>query len=146
MTIVQAKEYIYQELQELPVRAGGSSLRWREETDRIVLKLSDGDDDHAGAGPPELGGRELARGMGCEGNGAQSWRTCCLEFDRRAGWNRQRAEEWVARHLGTRDAGRTTRLDVPYRMHPDLAAALSVWLAKSYRLVRQGHTPDRSLG
>ena len=47
MTICQAKEYIFTELQQLPVRALGHSLRWIEEADRLVLRLS----DHRAANP-----------------------------------------------------------------------------------------------
>jgi hypothetical protein len=135
MTIAQAKAYIYQELQELPIRASGRCLRWHEDAERVILKLSDCDHEQAVAVPLELGVRELvcppADGPGEAGN------TCCLEFERRSGWNRERAAEWVARYLRTRDTGRTVRLDVPHRMHPELAAELSNWLFPyGYRLPR----------
>ncbi|MBV9123725.1 MAG: hypothetical protein JO112_10245, partial [Planctomycetes bacterium] len=53
------------------------------------------------------------------------WSTTRVVFDRQAGWNRPRAEEWVSHHLGVRDPGRTVCLAVPHRMHPDLAAFLA---------------------
>jgi hypothetical protein len=146
MTIAQAKEYIYRELQELSIRTAGPSLRWREEADRVLLNLSDGHIDHAEAIVLELGVRELVCSTANGSDGG--WYTCCLEFDRRSGWHRQRAEEWVARHVGARDTGRTVRLDVPYRMHADLAAALSEYMfAKSYCLPKSGRSvADRTNG
>src|SRR5262249_32192927 len=78
------------------------------------------------------GVRELVIARAAESNGdgphGPTWHTCCLEFDRTAGWQRSQAEEWVRQHLGVRDFGRTVGLDVPYRLQPDLAALLSDWL------------------
>jgi hypothetical protein len=129
MTIDRAKEYIFRELQELPVSAAGRSLRWLEDDDRIVLRLAEVPAPDAVSVTLEAGVREVvqpgpedaAGGPPC----SSAWQTCCVEFDRRAGWHRQRAEEWVRRHLGLRDLGRTARLDVAYRMQPGLAAFLS---------------------
>jgi hypothetical protein len=77
----------------------------------------------------EHGVRELVAARAASSNGGEihpsTWHTCFVEFDRRAGWHRERPEEWLRRHLGVRDPGRTIRLDVPYRMHPHLAAFLA---------------------
>jgi hypothetical protein len=145
LSIAQAKEFIFRELQELPVRVLGHSLRWTEETDRVVLRLADA--PAPSAVPVDLGPgvREMLDCRPLEANGAggraASWHTCCVEFDRRAGWQRPCAEEWVREHLGLRDLGRTTRLDLAYRMrHPDLAAFLSGLLfADQYFRPAQGH-------
>jgi hypothetical protein len=129
MALPQAKEYIFRELQELPVHATGRTLRWVEDADRILLRL--GEVPAAGADTVNLeaGVRELLypgpAGDDRQAAGTASWRTGCIEFERAAGWHRQRAEEWVERHLGLRDPGRTARLDVPYRMRRDLALFLS---------------------
>src|SRR5262249_36118688 len=132
MSIGQAKEYIYRELQELPVRAAGHSLAWIEEPERVVLRLADV--PLLGTLPVVLepGVREMvaraaeAGAAGPAANGAaDTWQTCCVEFERQAGWHRQRAEDWVQRHLGLRDLGRTARLAVPHRMAPALAAFVS---------------------
>jgi len=140
MTLDQAKEYIFKELQELPVQAAGRSLCWSEETDRLRLRLSDAPLTNAIPVKLEHGVREMLAGTVQEANGAlahPAGLTCCIEFDRSAGWDRPRAETWVRSHLGLRDLGRTVRLDIPYRMHPDLALLLSDWLfAEAYGVTR----------
>src|SRR5262249_11930103 len=70
------------------------------------------------------GGAGGGGGRGVGGKGAPApgrGSPCRIEFDRAAGWHRRRAEEWLARHAGVRDLGRTARLAVHYRMHPELA-------------------------
>jgi hypothetical protein len=49
-----------------------------------------------------------------------AWNTCCIEFDRGSGWQRGTAEEWVERHLGLRDIGRTMFLDGLQRFTPPM--------------------------
>jgi hypothetical protein len=142
MAVPQAKEYIFRELEELPVHAAGRSLRWVEDNERVVLSLGDGVAPGAVPVCLEPGVRELLHPEPAASDGRASrpasWRTCSVEFERGAGWHRQRAEEWVERHLGLRDMGRTARLDVPYRMQRDLALFLSDLLFEGeYRL------PDR---
>jgi hypothetical protein len=122
MPIDEAKGLLFQELQELPVRALGRSLRWVEEPERVLLQLADVPATRTTPVHLEAGVREMVVSGGPDAN---AWHTCCVEFDRGAGWSRPRAEAWVQRHLGVRDLGRTARLDAPYRMRPDLAAFLS---------------------
>jgi hypothetical protein len=129
MSIGQAKRYIFHELAELPIQALGHAYRWREEDDRLVVQLSDL--PATAAVPVSLaeGVHETVCLAHPEGNGESRWSatapTCCLEFDRRLGWDRTKAQEWLRRHLGIRDLGRTVQLDVPYRMDPKLALLLS---------------------
>ena len=120
MTVAQAKEYIYRELQELPVLASGRSPRWIEEPDRVLLALSDVGSAEVESIALEPGVRELI----VSGDAAPA-HTCRLEFDRQAGWDRARAEEWVESRLRLRDLGRTARLDVVYRMAPALCEVLA---------------------
>jgi hypothetical protein len=128
-SIDRAKHYIFQELEELAVQGSGSSLRWLEQNDRLVLRLADRDLAHGLVIDLMPGIREILGTDAGEGNGrpmsTAAWQTCCLEFDRAAGWDRQRAGLWVQKHLGLRDLGRTVRLDVCYRMEPALAAFVS---------------------
>jgi hypothetical protein len=144
MSLAQAKEYIFKELQELPVRACVHSLTWSEEPDRLVLRLCEADRCTPVAVSLEAGVREMVVGAGATGR-ADGWHTCSLEFERTAGWQRPRAEDWVHLHLGVRDPGRTVRLDTPYRPRPSLAAFLSDLLfANAYRLgadAVNGHSP-----
>ncbi len=124
-TIHEAKSFIFRELGELPVQARGGGFRWHEEGERLALDVSDG-------AVPDAEPVALAEGV-CErvgeaapgvGAGA-AWHTCSLEFDRAAGWTRERAEQWVEEHLPTRSLGRTVRLNTPHRQRPALAHFLS---------------------
>jgi hypothetical protein len=51
--------------------------------------------------------------------------TRALQFNKAAGWDRGRAEQWVGQHLGLRDLGRTALLALSYRSEPLLARFLS---------------------
>ncbi|MCI0457065.1 MAG: AAA domain-containing protein [Gemmataceae bacterium] len=132
MSVARAKEYIYQELQELPVQAAERNLCWVDGPEGLALCLSDGVGEAVAAVTLEPGVRELLHA------GARDNVPCYtrrLEFDRAAGWDRARAEEWVRARLNLLDLGRTLRLDAPYRMQPDLAALLSDLLFEGdYRL------------
>jgi hypothetical protein len=116
--IDQAKAFVYRELGEVPVQAGGPP-RWVEGPDRLLLQLGD---------PAPAGAREVTLESGLRervgtapAGRAAPWYTCCLEFERAAGWERPRAEEWVGRHLRRPGAGRTARLETCHRMRPHLA-------------------------
>jgi hypothetical protein len=117
MPIAEAKAYIFRELAELPASASGHAFRWSEDAEQVLLRL--GDVPAAGAVPVALadGVREMVASEG-------AWHTCCIEFERRAGWSFAEAEAWARQHLGMRDLGRTVRLVVPHRMHPALAAVV----------------------
>jgi hypothetical protein len=129
MSIEAAKEYIYRELQELPVQAAGPTVCWHEQPEAVVLSLGGAATADARAVALEEGVRELVTaGPGAAADPSlprPPWHTCRLEFERARGWQRERAEEWVYRHLRLRDLGRTVRLETLYRMEPALAAVLS---------------------
>jgi hypothetical protein len=151
MTISQAKQYIFRELQELAVCAERPAFGWTDEAERIVVRLS--------AASPTAesvtlynGVRELVA-ITTEPTGVANGksdspacvRTCSLEFDRSAGWDRHSAAEWLARHLSNCDPGRTALLDVSYRMPPELAHFVSGLLAPSaYRVARRTGHADRA--
>lgn len=126
MSIAQAKEYIFRELQELPIQTRGHSCRWQEEPERWTLRLLDTPPVALVPVPLASGVRELV------GPGDRD--TYGIEFDRQAGWDRAHAEAWVRLHLGLRDLGRSIRLDKPYRMCPELAAVVAdILYAGGYR-------------
>lgn len=130
MPIEAAKQYIFQELEELAVRATGHSLRWDEDSERLILRLAASQMPHEVSVDLAPGVRETlgaATVNGC-GSGLALRHTCCLEFDRTAGWQRPQAEDWIRRHLGLRDLGRTVCLDLLHRMQPPLAAIVADWL------------------
>lgn len=128
MSIVEAKSYVFRELNELPVNAPGHSLRWVEESDRVQLRLADAPLPDTQPVPLAEGVREMVGSLplpsGPRGD-ACPWHTCCVEFDRAAGWGREKAEAWAAEHLGLVDLGRTARLTVRHRMTPGLTLFLS---------------------
>jgi hypothetical protein len=134
MSIGQAKQFLARELEELPIESAAARLRWVEEGDRLALRFEDaaspdGDRVLLNSGVTEVLAAPAANG--CK----RPWHSVRLEFARAAGWDRLGAEHWVHRHLGLLDLGRTAYLDVPYRMHPDLAAFVSdVLFAGGYRL------------
>ncbi len=137
-SVAEAKAYLYHELEELTVQTSSRSVRWVEEPHRLLFCLAEEPIPNAQTVDLEAGVREhvaMVRSGFAESAGEGTWQTCCLEFDRQAGWERSRAEEWVQRRLGARDLGRTARLDVPHRMQPELALFLSHLLfAGEYRL------------
>jgi hypothetical protein len=138
VAIHEAKEYVYRELDELTVQAPGPSLRWVEAPGQVVLELAQTADPDAVSVTLGEGVRELVaaypRGKGQGPDAGVPWQTCSLQFDRDAGWTRERAEQWVEERLGIRDLGRTTLLAVPHRHQPLLDCFLSDLLfAGGYR-------------
>ncbi len=132
MPLPEAKDYIYRELQALTVQALGAGLRWLDRPGKVVLDLSGpGGSGTEGAVVVALeeGVRELVAPVPCSAGqpegGASRWHTCCLEFDREAGWGRERAERWAEERLHLRDLGRTAALAVPYRSRGGLASFLA---------------------
>jgi hypothetical protein len=115
--LAEAKAYIFRELSELPASSCGHGFRWYEDAERVLLRLADVPAVNALPVGLAEGVREM---VADEATG----HTCCIEFDRRTGWSRPRAEEWAREHLGVRDTGRTVRLVAPHRMHARLAAVL----------------------
>jgi len=136
MSIAQCKQYLFGELQELPVQASGDCFHWSEGPDRLVLRLSETPEAAPIPVPLAAGVRELvSTAAGTNGAAIRPGHTCCLEFDRSAGWDRAGAGDWVHRHLGVLDLGRTAQLSVAHRMHPDLAAFLGdLFAGHAYRL------------
>jgi hypothetical protein len=128
MSIHEAKQYLYRELQEFPVQTPGRSLLWVDEGPRLVLRLArtpaiDALPVTLEAGVQEWVGR--AAEPAADNRPAAVWHTCRIEFDRTAGWDRTRAEAWIQDHLHIRALGRTAYLEVPHRMAPPLAAVVA---------------------
>jgi hypothetical protein len=142
MSIFQAKAFIFRELEQLPVRAVGPAFQWLDAPEQVALLFTDTPSSAAVPIPLESGVREMVVSPHPEANGRgpapATWSTCRIEFDKKAGWHKARAEAWARRYLGVRDPGRTARLDVPHRMHPELAGFLSEMLfAGAYQVADQ---------
>jgi hypothetical protein len=125
VSVPDAKGYVFRELEELPVQSGGAALRWDETAERLTLHLGEAAPD-AVAVPLEEGVRELVAPHPAAAERGTPWHTCALQFDRAAGWDRERAERWALERLGLRDLGRTALLSAPHRARTGpLAAFLS---------------------
>jgi len=124
MSLSQAKEYIYRELQELPLETVGAGVCLVEDADRLVLFFGRAGDLPLQSAALEAGVSE--RLVALDGHGI-GWRTCRLEFDKAAGWKRERAQAWLWQHCRVRDSGRALLLQTLYgppdRPSPGLARA-----------------------
>jgi AAA domain len=129
MSVAEAKSYLFQELDELAIRPAGRGLRWAEEAGRVVLWLGQPGDTPLEAAAIADGISEHVGISPMSNNGDASSLTYALAFDRSAGWSREQAEEWTARHAGLRDSGRTVYLGTPRRMRPALARFVTRFLA-----------------
>lgn len=132
MSAVQAKEFIFQELEELSIHPAGALAGWCT-SEPIALVFTRGTPTCSGI--VRLGDhvREILTNSGpANANGQPLPVTTRLEFD---GWSRAQAEEWVQQHLGIRDLGRVAHLDVPHRMSAEMAEHLSqVLFAGGYQV------------
>jgi hypothetical protein len=124
MTIDRAKQFVFRELQELAVHASGHSLRWVEDPGQLVLRLTPHRCRHDLSVPLEPGVCEMLGAAEPQALPA-AWQSCCVAFDRTAGWHRPRAEAWVQQYLGLRDLGRTAYLDTLPGLGTPLADFLS---------------------
>lgn len=119
----EAREFIHRELQELAVETASANPRWTQRGEAIVLDLHTAGPGDTVCLTLETGVREklarCAQSEGCVG-----WLTAGLEFDPRAGWDRERAERWAADRLGLRDTGRATCLTRTHRHTDDIARAI----------------------
>jgi predicted nuclease with TOPRIM domain len=119
MTIVEAKEFVFRELEEAAVQVPSTApLSWTENPGAIALHLAGPADGPTITARLDNGVREVLQR--CDKD-AEIPPTLRLEFDPQAGWNATRAREWVRRHLGFRDLGRTARLNVPHGAQAGLA-------------------------
>jgi hypothetical protein len=112
MSVPTAKEFLFRELQEVMVQTTGRSLRRSESTDVTVLTFAPVP-ANAQIITLDSGVREYLDGQHLDN-------TCKLEFDRSAGWDRRSVDDWIRRHLGLVDLGRTELLEKQYRMAPAL--------------------------
>lgn len=146
MSVAQAKEFIWRELDELSISPAGRLSMWCTVDGRLSLVFRRSASAPAaivdlGHGVRELLDAPASNGHG-EGHPATPWATHRIEFD---GWDRAAAEAWLQQHLGLRDLGRVARLDVPHRMSPDLACILSELLyAGEYHLAGEGQNGPKS--
>jgi hypothetical protein len=119
MALPAAKEFLFRELQEITVQTLGRAVHWCETPERIGV--------HFGPTPAETQAVPLDNGVReylTTSTAGASCRTCRLEFDIAAGWDRAAVERWLEDRLRLRDLGRTAWLDTPHRMTAALATVL----------------------
>jgi hypothetical protein len=107
MSILQAKEFIYRELEEVAVHGQGCGAWLADEPDRYLFHLS----------PTSLADTislDLEKGLR-EWVAPATGNTCCLEFTKADGWSRPQVDQWLSRHLQLRDLARTMALQTPQR-------------------------------
>lgn len=126
MSIVQAKRLIFVELGELPIQGRGRSARWHDDGDRVSFYLEEGSPPPLllASVPLDEGIREsLVNFLDAEQTGQLETvcSTCRIDFDMKAGWTREKAQEWVLQHLIYIDTGRAIHLAVQYRQPSGLA-------------------------
>jgi hypothetical protein len=108
-TLHQAKDFIARHLDEWPIELSAVGLRWSESPEQVVACAGCQNRHTALPAEPEPGVRELIAERPATVD-TLPWFTCGFEFDRAAGWNREKAQQWVGAKLAGRDLGRTARL------------------------------------
>jgi hypothetical protein len=137
MEIAQAKSFVFHELQELAISGTGHGFQWLENDDRLTLRLADAPTTTTATVPLTTGVRELvylsedhhSPAKTVTGSPVRRWQTCCLEFDRQAGWHTERVRQWLKHASGFQDHGRTARLLHCHRMAAGMSLVLTDWLA-----------------
>jgi hypothetical protein len=125
--IEDAKSFVFRELDELPLQTRSRCLAWEESADRVTVQLGG-----------DLPGKSKLVNLG---DGvteavhllAGHWQTARLEFDRAAGWTRDKAIAWLRDRLRLPGHDRTLLLDRPHRHGPALASWLGDLLEESHR-------------
>lgn len=135
MSIQEAKQFIFRELQEPALDAVSQGGWLRETPDAIHFELAPGD----GTVPDAL--IELAAGLH---EAVHEGKTRFLEFGKDAGWTRTQVDQWLQRHLHLRDLGRTMFLETGYRFqeNPALAQFVNCCLSQADVLKRTAAQVD----
>lgn len=133
-SIAQAKEFLYQQLGELPLRPESEHWHWAETSSHLTLDMSHLADCRAGLGESgdvarvelQPGVAEIVASRRLE-DGAQTaitWCTQRLEFERACGWDHASVARWLKERVGPIDLGRTGWLRQNHRATRPLAEFL----------------------
>lgn len=151
MSVPEAKEFIFRELQELPIQPAGRSWCWLEDGEYYILRLAESPLRQATPVSVEPGVREwvgaLAEPMAAPIPATKkpaAWFTCRLEFAKGDGWHRDQVHAWVHSHLPLPDLGRTISLQIPYRMRVELSEVLSDLLFQGTYVVPRACGPSEA--
>ncbi len=123
MSLCEAKQYLFRELGEIPCHSRYRIGRWDRDGDSLLFRLGQASPDALNSHCVALtDGVSLRQSDRCDDN------EIAVVFSGQAGWDRQKAEAWIRKHLQPRDNGRACRLERRYRHSPPLAAWLDVAL------------------
>jgi AAA domain len=113
--------FMVREVQEFPLQPLGRTAWWREDDRRVCHHLGPANGSVHAWLDIEPG---LRLGTTAD-NSDDAMRIAAIEFDKAAGWDRAKADAWLACHRPIRDHERTTQLQVPYRFQQPLAKLVS---------------------
>lgn len=118
MSIGEARQYLFQELGEIPCAPRFRTGRWEAADNELWFRIGP---IRSGPLPPRR--IALAEGVALRiDDHRHDDSEIAVVFD---GWGREPAEAWLHRHLHARDAGRACRLERSYRHSPPLAEWLN---------------------
>ena len=132
MGLLEAKQFIFRELQEIPVQTLGRNGWLEERAECFHWRLLPQADDEATSIMLEPGLCEwIAQG-----------KTVSLEFAK-THWNRSSVLDWTHRHFQHRDLGRTVFLQIPHRIKPALVQWIGDVLFPGTLIARGDKEPRR---
>jgi len=117
MPLVQAKEYLFRELNEVTLYPAGSPTRVVTDSSIAVRWPEFGRAKNVNSVTLDKGVTEFLAGV----------RTVAVEFDRSMGWDEAEADKWLGEHIDEsgRHPGRTAELVTLHRMCPELGTWMS---------------------
>jgi hypothetical protein len=113
--------FMVREVQEFPLQPLGRTGWWREDDRRVCRQLGPANGRVHAWLDIEAGLRLGA----IADDGGDATRIASIEFDKAAGWDRAKADAWLARHRPIRDHERTVYLQIPHRYQQPLAKIVS---------------------
>ena len=116
-TFADAFRFMMREVQEFPLEPLGRTGWWSEDPQRHCRHLG----PNAGRIHAWLEIEPGVRLGTVADKHGDATRTACLEFDKNAGWDCDKAEAWLYRHRPVHDHERTVFLQTPYRFKRPLA-------------------------
>lgn len=109
--------FMVREVQEFPLHPLGRTAWWHEDEQRVCRQMGPAN----GCVHAWLDIESGLRLGTCADGTSDATRIVAVYFDKAAGWDRAKADAWLARHRPMRDHERTVSLQVPYRFQHSLA-------------------------
>jgi hypothetical protein len=129
-SVEQALEYLYRELNEVPVP--NAIAMWREMDDSLSVRFTN-----------DASVSEIELQPGVRVRLAENGRTTAIDFEPTNCWDRHSAENWMREHARPIGAGRLVDLDVCHRMAAGLVGAIApIWFNQGDRFAPDNELPD----